>query len=100
MRTAPPAMPATLLVCLLASLSSAGAADTVEAVKQPPTDSTNNFYVATCKPLLATPLVKLPVGAVRPQGWLRSPAATADRGLSRTPGRDQRVSEKGGECVA
>jgi DUF1680 family protein len=39
--------------------------------QSPAKDQTNNFYPANRPPLLASPLIKLPVGAVRPEGWLR-----------------------------
>jgi hypothetical protein len=46
-------------------------ADEVTVVKHPPTQTRNAFYAGYREPLRSTPLVKLPVGAVRPQGWLR-----------------------------
>ncbi|MCZ6795031.1 MAG: hypothetical protein O7J95_15620 [Planctomycetota bacterium] len=51
----------------------------VTAVKQPPTDSTNGFYVANRPPLRPTPLIKLPVGSIRPEGWRRASTATSAR---------------------
>src|SRR5947209_2779255 len=31
----------------------------------------NDYYVGNRAPLLASPLIKLPIGAIRPEGWLR-----------------------------
>jgi DUF1680 family protein len=36
-----------------------------------PTTTTNDFYVSNAKPLAPSPLLKLPIGAIKPQGWLR-----------------------------
>lgn len=40
-------------------------------VDAPPTDGANDFYVGNRVPLLASPLIKLPIGNVQPAGWLR-----------------------------
>ena len=45
----------------------------IRILDTPPTDGTaiNNFYIGN-RPLLGpSPLIKLPPGAVQPQGWLR-----------------------------
>ncbi len=50
------------------------AADSVlqtRVVTQLPTAPANTHYVGHRPPLLPAPLLKLPVGAVRPEGWLR-----------------------------
>jgi DUF1680 family protein len=39
--------------------------------QSPDTNQTNSHYPSNRTPLLASPLIKLPVGAVRPAGWLR-----------------------------
>ncbi|MHC4665781.1 MAG: beta-L-arabinofuranosidase domain-containing protein [Planctomycetota bacterium] len=44
----------------------------VGSVEVPPTTSTNNFYVSNREPLTPSPLVKLPIGAIKPRGWLRN----------------------------
>ena len=43
----------------------------LQVVPKPATDTTNSHYVGNRAPLKPTPLIKLPVGAIRPEGWLR-----------------------------
>ncbi|WP_460165657.1 beta-L-arabinofuranosidase domain-containing protein [Thermostilla marina] len=43
----------------------------VEVVGSPPTERPNSHYVSNRRPLTVSPFVKLPIGAIRPQGWLR-----------------------------
>lgn len=45
--------------------------DTVTLVKGPEMSTVNAYYVSSRAPLKPVPLIKLPVGAVRPEGWLR-----------------------------
>ena len=69
-----------LIVCILFFTSGCGisaksdsvAADRIEAnvVEKPDTTSRNSFYVSNRAPLKPNALVKLPVGAVEPKGWL------------------------------
>ncbi len=49
----------------------ADGAATVRTVPVPPTSVTNDFYVGNAKPLAPSPLLKLPIGAIKPEGWLR-----------------------------
>ena len=42
----------------------------VAIAASPPQDRSNRHYLSNRAPLLANPLVKLPLGAVRPRGWL------------------------------
>ena len=58
------------LAMSLAALS-ASAADSVSVVAKPDTAGTNRFYAANRPPLQPSPLIELPIGAVRPEGWLR-----------------------------
>lgn len=37
----------------------------------PPTSGRNDFYIGNRSPLLPSPLIKLPPGSIRPEGWLR-----------------------------
>jgi len=47
------------------------AADTVRVADTPPTAGGNVYYAGNRAPLLPSPLIKLPCGAVQPAGWLR-----------------------------
>ena len=70
------------IVCLLAigaMVAGAGPSDRpvtppeseVEMVKCPSVVTENRHYVANRPPLVPNPLIKLPIGSIRPQGWLR-----------------------------
>ncbi len=48
-----------------------GAGDNIRIVDRPGTDSVNSFYVSNRPPLMPSPFVKLPIGAIEPRGWLR-----------------------------
>lgn len=47
----------------------------------PPTDTVNSYYVSNRQPLLRNPLVKLPIGAIEPQGWLREQLVLESEGM-------------------
>jgi len=43
----------------------------VRVVSMPPTVERNDFYVSNQPPLTPEPLIKLPIGAIKPDGWVR-----------------------------
>lgn len=43
----------------------------MEIVRTPPLKGGNKFHVGNRAPLTPSPLIKLPIGAIRPEGWLR-----------------------------
>ena len=47
-----------------------------------PASTKNIFYVSSRGPLLPSPLVKLPVGSIRPNGWLRHQLILMSNGLT------------------
>lgn len=56
--------------CWGATPASAENDTSLELVKPLPTGTHNEFYVSNRPPLAPSPLVKLPIGAIEPQGWL------------------------------
>jgi len=90
--------PALVLMC--AGLEARGSDDStrVRPPRRPPTKDDNDFYAANREPLLPNPLIKLPVGAVRPRGWLRHQLVLMSEGMT---GRLPEVSpwcQKGGNA--
>jgi len=68
----------------------------LKIVSTPPTSGHNRFYVSNREPLLPNPLVKLPVGNVRPKGWLRQQLLLmADGMIGRLPETSQWCQSKG-----
>jgi hypothetical protein len=62
---------ALITITVLLSGVTLQAAATVRVVPVPPTAATNDFYVSNARPLTPSPLIKLPIGAVKADGWLR-----------------------------
>ena len=60
---------ALVFVTLVASVTCAE--DRIEVVDRPPIIGRNAHYFGNREPLAPSPLVKLPVGAISPRGWLR-----------------------------
>jgi len=58
-----------LTVMVVALATSARAA--VQVFEVPATDAPNDYYAGNRPPLLPSPLIKLPVGAIEPRGWVR-----------------------------
>lgn len=64
--------PVTALVLFGFLTSTAiGAEDPIRVVDRPPNSGTNAYYFGNREPLASSPLVKLPVGAITPRGWVR-----------------------------
>ncbi len=59
-----------VLACLVALGGCAMDGD-VTMVERPPVDSTNAYYISNRPPLEPSALIKLPVGSVTAEGWLR-----------------------------
>lgn len=60
----------------------ATAAPGPRALQTPPTKGPNSYYTGNRAPLAPNPLVKLPLGSVRPEGWLRRELALETAGFS------------------
>lgn len=54
---------------------------TLSIAKIPDTSATNTNYVSNQKPLASSVLIKLPVGAVKPNGWLKEMMKRQANGL-------------------
>lgn len=59
-----------ILSCLSAACTSGAPDQMVEMVNQPVLDRNNTFYRSNRSPLQPSALIKLPVGAIQPEGWL------------------------------
>lgn len=57
------------IICILIINALVGA-ETIENISRLDTRPTNDFYIGNRPPLLPGPLLKLPIGAIEPQGWL------------------------------
>ncbi len=60
----------SMTICILVT-SGLATAETIDVVTRPDTGRKNHFYVGNREPLLSSPLVKLPISSIEPQGWLR-----------------------------
>lgn len=69
---------------------SAPAASAVRVVPTPLASGANTHYVGNRAPLAPNPLLKLPLGNIRPQGWLRHQLLLETKGFS---GRLEEISQ-------
>lgn len=65
-----------LLLCLVNSVEASGQVNKtktpgVTEIEKPDNSGVNHFYISNKKPLQQLYFIKLPVGAVQPQGWLK-----------------------------
>src|SRR3984957_7971679 len=84
----------TRFVCLISAFAICSAAQTprpgqaapasavVNGVDAPTTKGANGFYPGNRAPLAPNPLIKLPLGSVRPEGWLRRQLVLETKGFS------------------
>lgn len=83
--------PAVLVAALLAAPAAPALEDhVVTAVERPPTTPAVTLYVGNRPPLRPSPLVKLPIGAIRPRGWVLTQLQLEAEGFS---GRLTELSE-------
>lgn len=76
------------LICL-GLLAPAEEPDPVRVVREIHTDSPGGLYVGNRPPLVPSPLLKLPIGSIRPRGWLRHQLEIEARGMT---GRLEEIS--------
>ncbi len=60
-----------VVFCLLLVVGGCSAGAGMKVVSRPDVSAGNDFYVGNREPLLASPLVKLPIGTIQPEGWVR-----------------------------
>ncbi len=72
----------TIITALSLILGTLYAENKISIVDKPATTSQNSYYQGNRAPLTPSPLIKLPVGSVEPQGWLRENIQRQHKGLS------------------
>jgi hypothetical protein len=70
-----------LSLCIVIS-GCTGAATDITLVDRPDTTLKNDFYVGNRPPLTPSPFMKLPIGAIQPQGWLHRQLELEAEGFS------------------
>jgi DUF1680 family protein len=72
--------------------------DRFAAVARPDATAKNRHYAGNREPLLASPLIKLPIGAIRPGGWLRRQLELQAAGFHGHLGEISRFLKKDGNA--
>ncbi len=67
----PPTVLTLFLAGNLATPALAASDDSLRVTPRPNEGPSNEFYIGNRAPLLPNPLLKLPIGAIEPRGWLR-----------------------------
>jgi len=61
----------TVLLACLTAIGCSSADERIALVEQPDTSAKNSFYIGNRPPLTPSPFIKLPIEAIKPQGWVR-----------------------------
>lgn len=79
-------MKSTSLVCaaflLLAGACSSGLSEEIQLVDRIPTEERNVNYVSSQAPMMPQQFIKLPVGSIKPEGWLLTQLQLQKDGLN------------------
>jgi len=87
--------PISRLACLIplaivAVRAQTAASPVLRSAETPPATGANRYYAGNRPPLEPNPLIKLPLGSVRPEGWLRHQLVLETKGFS---GKLEEISE-------
>jgi hypothetical protein len=89
---------AFIAIASLLYVSVLQAAGTLRVVPVPPTVTANDFYVSNQPPLEPSRLVKLPIGSIKPEGWLRRQLELQADGFSGHLGEISKFLKKDGNA--